>query len=110
MPASTYVTSLGTGTGGVGTYNLSTTPGTIANEAVTSTRNGTWVTFNYAFAEAFTPQITPNPPANSSGVVPQYVAIADFISVPNPVGFAVLIYNTSGTRETSPFSWTASGY
>jgi hypothetical protein len=32
----TFVTSLGTGTGGTGTYNLSTSPGTIAAEAVTT--------------------------------------------------------------------------
>ena len=33
VAAGTYITSLGTGTGGLGTYNLSTTPGTIAAEA-----------------------------------------------------------------------------
>lgn len=33
----TYVTSFGTGTGGTGTYNLSTSPGTITAQAVTTT-------------------------------------------------------------------------
>lgn len=33
LPANTYIASLGTGTGGAGTYNLSTTPGTIASQA-----------------------------------------------------------------------------
>lgn len=37
VPASTYIASLGTGTGGAGTYNLSTTPGTVASEAMTVT-------------------------------------------------------------------------
>lgn len=37
VAAGTYITSFGTGTGGTGTYNLSTTPGTIAAQAVTST-------------------------------------------------------------------------
>lgn len=37
VAAGTYITSLGTGTGGTGTYNLSTTPGTISAQAVTST-------------------------------------------------------------------------
>lgn len=37
VAAGTYITALGTGTGGVGTYTLSTTPGTIAAQAVTST-------------------------------------------------------------------------
>jgi hypothetical protein len=32
----TYISSLGTGTGGTGTYNLSTSPGTIAAQAVTA--------------------------------------------------------------------------
>lgn len=33
-PNNTYISSFGTGTGGVGTYNLSTSPGTIAAESV----------------------------------------------------------------------------
>lgn len=37
LPANTYVASLGTGNGGAGTYNLTTTPGTVAGEAVTTT-------------------------------------------------------------------------
>lgn len=36
MPANTKITSFGSGTGGTGTYNLSTTPGTIAAEAMTT--------------------------------------------------------------------------
>ena len=35
ITAGTYITSFGTGTGGTGTYNLSTTPGTIAAESMT---------------------------------------------------------------------------
>lgn len=37
VAAGTYITSFGTGAGGTGTYNLSTTPGTITAQAVTST-------------------------------------------------------------------------
>ncbi len=36
LPANTKITTFGTGTGGTGTYNLSTVPGTIAAEAMTS--------------------------------------------------------------------------
>jgi hypothetical protein len=36
VASGTTITSLGTGTGGVGTYNLSTTPGSISSEAVTA--------------------------------------------------------------------------
>lgn len=37
VAAGTYVSALGTGTGGTGTYTLSTSPGTIAAQAVTTT-------------------------------------------------------------------------
>jgi hypothetical protein len=43
----TYITSLGTGTGGTGTYNLSTTPGTIATEAVSASE-----VYTFAAADA----------------------------------------------------------
>ncbi len=36
LPSNTKITTFGTGTGGTGTYNLSTTPGVIAAEAMTS--------------------------------------------------------------------------
>ncbi len=36
VPPNTYVSSFGTGTGGTGTYNLSTTTGTIASQANTA--------------------------------------------------------------------------
>ena len=37
IPANTYIQSLGTGTGGTGTYNLNTTPGTVTSGALTAT-------------------------------------------------------------------------
>ena len=40
VPANTYISSLGTGTGGTGTYNLSTTPGTLTARATTATNAG----------------------------------------------------------------------
>lgn len=36
IPENTYIASLGTGTGGTGTYNLTTSPGTITAQAVTT--------------------------------------------------------------------------
>lgn len=36
VAAGTYITSFGTGTGGAGTYNLSTSPGTLGNRQVTT--------------------------------------------------------------------------
>ncbi len=49
VAAGTYITALGTGTGGVGTYTLSTSPGTIAAQAVTAT---SYVETNY-FVDSF---------------------------------------------------------
>lgn len=43
----TYITALGTGTGGTGTYTLSTTPGTIAAQAVSATE-----VYQFAAADA----------------------------------------------------------
>lgn len=37
IPANTYIASFGTGTGGTGTYNLTTTPGTLAAQAASGT-------------------------------------------------------------------------
>ena len=49
--------------------------------------------------------ITVTPKGNSSAVI----AIYDFTDVPNPTSFKVLLYNTSGTRVSGDFSWTARG-
>jgi hypothetical protein len=40
VPANTYIASFGTGVGGTGTYNLTTTPGTIGSQANTSAGAG----------------------------------------------------------------------
>lgn len=40
IPANTYIKTLGTGTGGTGTYNLTTSPGTLSAQAFTGT---SWV-------------------------------------------------------------------
>ena len=49
--------------------------------------------------------ITVTPKGNSSPVI----AIYDFTDTPNPTSFKVLLYNTSGTRVSGDFSWTARG-
>jgi hypothetical protein len=40
IPAGTYILSLGTGTGGTGTYNLTTTPGTVVSGTITTVSVG----------------------------------------------------------------------
>jgi len=49
--------------------------------------------------------ITVTPKGTSSPVI----AIYDFTDTPNPTSFKVLLYNTSGTRVSGDFSWTARG-
>ena len=59
----TYISSLGTGTGGVGTYNLSSSPGTIAAEAVSA--GATYMFYSADAGKAV--QITYNYSAASTG-------------------------------------------
>jgi predicted phage tail protein len=63
---------------------------------------GTVVTFGLAFIDVDSISVTP---ANTSAVI----AVYDFVDVPNPTTFKVLLFNTSGTRVSGSFSWTARG-
>lgn len=49
IPANTYIKAFGTGTGGTGTYTLTTSPGTIAAQATTSS---TWIETNFKVLSA----------------------------------------------------------
>ena len=64
---------------------------------------GTVVNFGIPFVDVNAISVTPN------GTTP-IIAIYDFTDVPNPTSFKVLLYNTSGTRVTGNFSWSARGY
>lgn len=70
--------------------------------AVSSDSGGTTVTFNTAFIDVTSIDIT----ALSTSAV---IAVYDFVDVPNPTSFKVLLFNTSGTRVSGPFSWSAKG-
>ena len=63
---------------------------------------GTLVTFNLAFIDVDSISVTP---ANTTAVI----AVYDFVDAPNPTSFKVLLFNTSGTRVSGSFSWTARG-
>ena len=63
---------------------------------------GTTVTFNVAFIDVDSISVT------AAGTSP-VIAIYDFVDVPNPTTFKVLLYNTSGSRVSGTFSWTARG-
>ena len=63
---------------------------------------GTTVTFNLAFVDVDSISVTP---LTTSAVI----AVYDFVDVPYPTSFKVLLFNTSGTRVSGGFSWSARG-
>lgn len=63
---------------------------------------GTTVTFSISFVDVRSITVTPSG-TNS------YIAVYDFVDVPNPTSFKVLLFNTSGARVSGGFSWTARG-
>lgn len=64
---------------------------------------GTTVNFNIAFVDVTSIIATPR------GTQARF-AVVDFVDVPNPTSFKVLLFNTSGTRVSGDFDWTARGY
>lgn len=63
---------------------------------------GTTVNFNVTFVDIESITVTP------IGTTAR-IAIYDFVDVPNPTSFKVLLFDTAGTRVTGPFSWQARG-
>jgi predicted phage tail protein len=63
---------------------------------------GTTVLFNVPFVDIEGIGVT------ASGTTPR-IAIYDFVDVPNPTSFKVLLFDTSGNRVTGGFSWQARG-
>ena len=79
----------------------------LRNDSGTGTANssdsgGTVVNFNLAFVDVDSISVTP---ATTNAVI----AVYDFVDVPNPTSFKVLLFNTSGTRVSGGFSWSARG-
>jgi len=79
----------------------------IKNDSGTGTANsadsgGTVVSFNTTFVDIDAISVTP---LTTTAVI----AVYDFTDVPNPTSFKVLLFNTSGTRVSGGFSWSARG-
>jgi hypothetical protein len=70
--------------------------------AVSTDSGGTVVNFNYPFIDVESLSVTA---ATTSPVI----AVYDFVDAPNPTSFKVLLFNTSGTRVSGAFSWSARG-
>lgn len=63
---------------------------------------GTTVSFNVSFTDIESITVTP---LTTSPVI----AVYDFVDVPNPTTFKVLLFDTTGTRVSGTFSWSARG-
>lgn len=74
-----------------------------SGDAAASDSGGTTVFFTAGFIDVSSIVVTPG------GTTARY-AIYDFTDVPNPTSFKVLLFDSSGTRVSGPFSWTARGY
>jgi predicted phage tail protein len=70
--------------------------------AVSTDSGGTPVNFNVSFIDIESITVTP------SGTAAR-IAVYDFVDVPNPTSFKVLLFDTAGNRVSGGFSWSAKG-
>ena len=70
--------------------------------AVASDSGGTTVNFNVPFVDVQSITLSPG------GTAPR-IAIFDFVDVPNPTGFKVLLFDLNGNRVSGPVGWAAKG-
>lgn len=70
--------------------------------AAAADSGGTIVLFNKAFVDVQSITVTPQGTTAA-------VAIYDFVDAPNPTQFKVLLFNSSGSRVSGNFSWSAKG-
>lgn len=101
-----------TGTATDGNYTIATAATnsftvTSATSATTSGNvtihgGGTVVAFGTTFIDVQAISVTP---LTTSAII----AVYDFVDVPNPTSFKVLLFDTSGTRVGGTFSWSARG-
>lgn len=94
IPAGTTIASLGTGIGGTGTYNLSTTPGTVTSSAMTA--------FGWQPASGSLPPFLGTVPRTLNQKLSDWVNAKDFgvigtgVSTPLSGVTSYGLYNTSG--------------
>lgn len=74
--------------------------GTVA--AVSTDSGGTTVTFNVPFVDV--QSITLSPAGTAARI-----AVYDFVDVPNPTSFKVLLFDTAGTRVSGNVGWSVKG-
>lgn len=67
-----------------------------------STVGGTVVNFNVTFVDVQSITVTPKGTAAA-------IAVYDFVDVPNPTSFKILLFDTAGTRIAGDVSWSVKG-
>jgi hypothetical protein len=72
-------------------------------DCLSTDSGGTQVNFSTEFADVASITVTP------LGTTP-VIAMYDFLDVPYPTGFKILLFNTSGVRVSGTASWSARGY
>lgn len=70
--------------------------------AISTDAGGTTVSFNVAFIDVNSIQVTPMS-------VTQRTAVVDFTDAPNPTTFKILLFDSAGVRVTGDVSWLARG-
>ena len=97
---------------GIGFFELNSiryvTDTKLKNEAgsvdcVAGDAGGTVVTFSQVFYDVTSISVTP------MGTTP-LTAVYDFVDVPSPTSFKVLLFNSSGARVSGKVSWAVKGY
>lgn len=73
-----------------------------AVSAVSTDAGGTVVLFNVPFVDVQSITVTPKGTAAR-------IAVYDFVDVPNPTSFKVLLFDTAGTRASGDVSWSVKG-
>lgn len=84
------------------TFTVTSATSATTSGNVTLDPNGTPTLFNISFVDVSSITVTP-------GGTTASFAIYNFLDTPNPTGFKVLLFNTSGTRITGSVGWSAKG-
>ena len=84
------------------TFTVTSAASATTSGNVTIDQNGTPTLFNVPFVDV--QSITLSPGGTSAAI-----AVYNFVDVPNPTGFKILLFNTGGTRISGTVGWSAKG-
>ena len=84
------------------TFTVTSAASATTSGNVTLDTNGTPTLFNTAFVDV--QSITLSPAGTTASI-----AVYNFVDTPNPTGFKVLLFNTSGTRISGTVGWSVKG-